>query len=280
MALWGKTDALASTPKFIARTARFDSTTAVNTTAETIDILASGTGFATGDAVVYSNGGGTSITNLTSGSTYYVRVVAAGLIELYDTYAHAIDTANTTGRVNLAGSPTGTQSLQRTGAGNVYGDHVYNGRTIVFVDAQEAQTTANKAKGITGAGWWLYRTYTDAQSATRHKAECLVAMAVSAADASDREDTIAVDLAITIGTQPSSIAIVSPDDVTLTVAATINGDVPLTYQWYDASDDSVVEGATSTTLELTAVTAPLSYYVIVSGGGISLQSDTAVISED
>ena len=279
MALWGKTDALASAPKFVARKAYFDST-AVNTTAETINIISSNTGFATGDAVLYSINGGTVIGGLTDATTYFVRVVGIALIELYDTYAHAIDTGATTGRLNITGAGVGTHILQRTTAANASGDHVYNGRQIIFVDAQEAQVAANKAKGITGAGWWAYRTYTDAQSTTRHKAECLVALAVGATAAGDVEDTVAVDLAITIGTQPASAAITSPADITLTVAATINGAVPLSYQWYDASDDTAIEGATAATLELADVTAPQSYYVIVSGGGIELQSDTALITEE
>lgn len=277
MALWGKTDALASAPKFVARKAFFDST-AVNATADTINILSSNTGFATGDAVLYGINGGTVIGGLTNATTYFVRVVGAGLIELYDTYAHAIDTGATTGRLNISGAGVGTHVLQRTTAANVFGDHNYNGHTIVFVDAQEAQTTANKAKGITGAGWWAYRTYTDAQSNTRHKAECLIAITVGAVAAGDAEDTVTVDLAITIGTQPASVEITSGDDVTLTVAATINGAVPLTYQWFDASDDSAVEGATTTSLALENVTAEASYYVVVSGGGVSATSDTAAIT--
>lgn len=277
MSLWGKTDALASAPKFVARKALFDST-AVNATDNTINILSSNTGFATGDAVLYSINGGTVIGGLVDNTTYYVRVVGAGLIELYDTYANAIAAPATTGRLDITGAGVGIQILQRTTAANVFGDHVYNGRQIVFVDAQEAQVAANKAKGITGAGWWAYRTYTDAQSSTRHKAECLIAMAVGAAAAGDAEDTVAVDLAIVIGTQPLTQEVASGADVTLTVVATINGDVPLTYQWYDASDDSALTGETASSLELLDVTAPASYYVIVSGGGISLQSDTAAIT--
>ena len=277
MALWGKTDALASAPKFVAHKAYFDST-AVNTTAETINILSSNTGFATGDAVLYGINGGTVIGGLTNATTYFVRVVGAGLIELYDTYAHAVATGATTGRLNITGAGVGTHILQRTTAANAFGDHNYNGHQIVFVDAQEAQVTANKAKGITGAGWWAYRTYTDAQSSTRHKAECLVALAAGAVAAGDAEDTVAVDLAIVIGTQPASQEITSGADVTLTVVATINSAVPLTYQWYDASDDSAVEGATSDTLELANVTAEASYYVIVSGDALTLQSDTAAIT--
>lgn len=289
MALWGKTDALASTPTFVARKAFIDST-AVDTTAETINILSSNTGFATGDAVLYSINGGTVIGGLTDATTYFVRTVGAGLIELYDTYARAINQSATTGRLNITGAGVGTHILQRTGAANVYGDHVNNGRTIIFVDAQEAQVTANKAKGITGAGWWLYRTYTDAQETTRHKAECLVAMAVGAVAAGDREDTIAVDLAITIGTQPANTTVdlsdSETDTATFTVVATVNSAVPLSYQWQKqeagAGAWTAITGATAasfTTGVLTVVADNTDKYrVVVSADAISLTSDAATLT--
>lgn len=44
------------------------------------------------------------------------------------------------------------------------------------VSVEEAGVTANKAKGVAHAGWVQYSTYTDAQGATRHKSEVLVAM--------------------------------------------------------------------------------------------------------
>lgn len=50
----------------------------------------------------------------------------------------------------------------------------------VFVDLTEAGIAANRAKGLTGPGWWLYHT-----SNGRHYAECLVPMKVSAGDAGD-----------------------------------------------------------------------------------------------
>jgi hypothetical protein len=54
-----------------------------------------------------------------------------------------------------------------------------------LVDITEASVTANKAKGLGTGGWNLYTTYTDGTGATRHRAETLVAMAVTAADAGD-----------------------------------------------------------------------------------------------
>ncbi len=47
-------------------------------------------GFETGDKVVYTNGGGTSITGLTSTNTYYVIRVDANTIQLASSYANAI----------------------------------------------------------------------------------------------------------------------------------------------------------------------------------------------
>ena len=64
--------------------------------------------------------------------------------------------------------------LNATDNGNAY-----------FIDTTEAGVTANRAKGLKTGGWNLYTTYTDANGNTRHKAESLVAMAVSAADAGD-----------------------------------------------------------------------------------------------
>jgi hypothetical protein len=61
----------------------------------------------------------------------------------------------------------------------------------VFVDLEEAAVPANRAKGLTGPGWWLYHTANG-----RHFAECLVPMKVAAADAGDLGVTGAGDDAI------------------------------------------------------------------------------------
>jgi len=41
----------------------------------------------------------------------------------------------------------------------------------IFVSDEEAAVASNRAKGITGPGWWLYHTANG-----RHFAECLVPM--------------------------------------------------------------------------------------------------------
>jgi hypothetical protein len=50
----------------------------------------------------------------------------------------------------------------------------------VFVDLTEAGVASNRAKGLTGPGWWLYHT-----AKGRHFAECLVPMKVTAVAAGD-----------------------------------------------------------------------------------------------
>ena len=89
MALWGKLDTLAASPKYITRKAYFG-TSAVNATDNTIDLRNSNTDFATGDGVVYNANGGSAIGGLTSGNTYYAYQTAiSGVIKLSDTEAHA-----------------------------------------------------------------------------------------------------------------------------------------------------------------------------------------------
>ena len=235
MALFGITDALASAPKFIARKALFDSaaTSVVSAANDTINLLPSNTGFNTGDSVYYSINGGTAIGGLTDATTYFVRVTGAGLITLYDTYAHAIDTANTTGLVGISAVGVGTQSLQLTGAANASGP---NNSALVFVDAAEARATETRAKGIKNAGWWLYKTWTNADGSVAKQAECIVALndasvALDPDTTGDREDTIAEDLVITIGTHPANITKTAPATATFTVVATANSTEVLTYQW-------------------------------------------------
>lgn len=294
MAIHGKTDTLASTPKYVARKASFTAGAGtVDTTANTISLLASNTGFNTGDAVVYNNGGGTTITGLTNDATYYVRVVGAGLVTLYDTYAHAIDVANTTGILDLSGAGAGVQSLQRTGAANPYGDHINNGAAIVFVDLTEAQQPGNRAKGIKSPGWWLYRTGTNADTSVYHHAECLVALAGNADNlpvtTGDREDAIAQD-GIVITVQPADTSVVEPNTATFTVTATAAGST-LAYQWQKAESSAptvwtnVGTDSNSYTTGVTAVAAGSGatngdlYRVIVSAAGAnSVTSATATLT--
>lgn len=272
MALWGKTDALASKPKYLTKLNTFDatSTSIINTTAETIAIP--GHGFQTGDAVLYTKtADSTAVGGLTTATTYYVIRVSGDSIKLATSASNA--TAGTA--INLSAVGTGTaDTLQLTAP------------TVFFVDAQEASVATNKAKGITGAGWWLYRTYSDSASTTRHKAECLVSMSVNASVSGDAEDTVVVDRAITIGTQPTDETVVEGDPVTFLVAATATGVGALTYQWQKQTDGTGswanVTGATGTeyTIDETVLADSDDKYrvVISSAGAADATSDAATLT--
>lgn len=295
MALWGKTDALVSAPKWVARKATFDSasTSVVDATANTINLIPSNTGFSTGDQVYYNIGSGTVIGGLTNNTSYFVRVVAAGLIELYDTYANATASSGTTGRVDITGVGVGSHTLQRTGAANPVGDHNFNGQVLLFIDREEAQQDSNRAKGLKSPGWWLYRTYTDTNSVVRHKSSCLVAIDVLASVANDglndAADAVVAD-AIVVGTVDNQ-SVVAPNTATFSVTASASPSVTLAYQWQRAQStapDTWVDVGTNSSSFTTGATAVAAgagdtngdlYRVIVSATGRdSVTSNTATLT--
>jgi len=198
MALWNNTDTLAGAPKFITRKGSFlaSSASIVDVALDRINILTSGTGFNTGDQVKYTINGGTVITGLTADALYFIRVVGAGIVELYNTYANATAPSGTTGILAITALGVGTHSLQRTGLANPMDSER---RGLVFVSREESLVAANRAKGLVSPGWWLYTTYTDSGSATRHKAELLIALDVLNATSGDAgvtgtgDDTIVAD---------------------------------------------------------------------------------------
>jgi hypothetical protein len=159
----------------------------------------------------------------------------------------------------------------------------------VFVSTEEALLATNKSKGITGAGWWLLNEYTDAQGSTRYKAECLVAMAVAtvtSGDAADDAKVSDIEIAITIGAQPTAQTAVA-GAATFTVTATVNSGT-VTYQWQKKEANTTkwtnVTGATSATLALTGltnVTDNADQYRVVLGsdsGAKKVNSDAAVLT--
>jgi hypothetical protein len=252
MALWGKTDTLASAPKYVTRKAVFDAQSKVSSSGDTIDLSDANTNFSTGDGVVYT---GASGIGLTQGTAYYVMRQTDNKIKLATTEAGS--KAGATG-INLTAGATGaigylqrnTEGNEATGASGATGsslqfspagDHIYNGRDLYFIDADEAQQAENIARGLKVPGWTNYRSYTDANGNVRHKSEVLVAMsAYSGAtgvgtyqaqtdDASD--DAVLVDATVTITAQPSNATRVAPATAQFTVAASLSGAGTLTYQW-------------------------------------------------
>lgn len=101
-----------------------------------------------------------------------------------------------------------------------------DGDKVYFVDATEAGVTANKAKGITTAGWNLYSTYVDSNSKTRHKVETLIALTNTAADAGD-VGAIVIPSTDMVDTVEYTIVTAGTTDFTTVGAA--NNDVGTTF---------------------------------------------------
>lgn len=80
----------------------------------------------------------------------------------------------------------------------------------------------------------------------------------------------------TISAQPASKQTFDPGNLTATVVATVSDGGTLKYQWYNASNDEEVEGATSATL---TTTTEGTYYVIVTNT-LADHSDNSVKSEE
>ena len=103
------------------------------------------------------------------------------------------------GRTDSNANKTQAGLARGNGAGSV-------SETIVFIDAAEAVLNENASRGITGPGWWAYKTYTDGAGNTRHKAECLAFISNPDGTETQADDTIAADVAsaVTITVQPAA----------------------------------------------------------------------------
>ena len=151
-----------------------------------------------GDATVTKNAADTVVVGdvLELGGVAYIvkQVNSTTSIELHKNYAGSTNAA-------LAGA------VRRTPPKAVAEFVVKGGdsrtRELVFVDETERTIASNKARGITGPGWWLYETYNTAAGDTRHKAECLAPLTVTAAVAGDDTDdqkVADVEATINVGT--------------------------------------------------------------------------------
>ncbi len=103
------------------------------------------------------------------------------------------------GRTDSNANKTQAGLARGNGSGSV-------SETIIFVDAAEAVLNENASRGITGPGWWAYKTYTDGAGNTRHKAECLAFISNPDGTETQADDTIAGDVAsaVTISAQPTA----------------------------------------------------------------------------
>lgn len=126
---------------------------------------------------------------------------------------------------------------------------------VFFVDITEAQSSANKAKGINTPGWVRVKSHTDAQGQQRNKVEVLVALSATAAVAGDAaDDTVVGDSNLTITTQPANVSVTAPAAASFSVVAS---DMGGSFQWQvkvgtaqyaNVTDGGVYSGATTATL--------------------------------
>ena len=152
--------------------------------------------------------------------------------------------------------------------------HFPSGTNLLFIDDTEAALDENKVRGLKWPGWWAYRTYTDGDGNTRHKAECLAFANQTAANAGDygtaqggTEDNPAADVAsaVTITGQPAAVTgAATPYTGTFAVTTSTTGTPgTLIYQWQyqtasqttkwtNLTNTGVYTGATTATLTLTA----------------------------
>ena len=204
-----------------------------------------------------------------SGVQYTVEsVVSATSLKLKVAYA------GSTGTVTAANAIRRTPPKE-VAARLLHEGHYPSGTKFIFIDDTEAALDENKIRGLKWPGWWLYRTYTDGDGNTRHKAECIAfANATQGAAVGDygaadggTEDNPAADVAsaVTITGQPANVTgAATPFTGTFAVTTSTTGTPgTLIYQWQvqtasqttkwtNLTDTGVYSGSTTDTLTLTA----------------------------
>ena len=154
------------------------------------------------DATVTKNAADTVVVGdvLDLGGVQYLvkQVNSTTSIELHKKYAASTNNS-LSGAIRRTPPKAVAEYVVKGGDSNSY--------SLVFCDTTEDSIASNKTRGISGPGWWLYRTYQSHLGVAKHKAECLVPLKVTAAAAGDySDDTLAADVleVITVGTQPAN----------------------------------------------------------------------------
>ena len=160
-------------------------------------------GVTNGDATVSKNAGDTvavgDVLNISSVNYIVKQVTSTTAIELHKNYAGSTATVAAASVIKRTPPKAVAEYVIVGGDSNSY--------DLVFVDTTEDSIASNKTRGISGPGWWLYRSFVSSSGLTKHKAECLVPLKVAAGSAGDfAQDTIDADVleTITVGTQPAN----------------------------------------------------------------------------
>ena len=186
-------------------------------------------GVTNGDATVSKNAGDTvvvgDVLNISSVNYIVKQVTSTTSIELHKNYAGSTATVAAASVIKRTPPKAVAEYVIVGGDSNSY--------DLVFVDTTEDSIASNKTRGISGPGWWLYRTYQSHNGDTKHKAECLVPLKVAAGSAGDfAQDTIDADVneTITVGTQPAN-STSSSGAGTFVAAFSVDQSGTITYQW-------------------------------------------------
>ncbi len=182
-----------------------------------------------GDATVTKNAGDTVVVGDVldiSGVSYIVKVVTSTTsIELHKNYAGSTATVSAASVLRRTPPKAVAEYVIVGGDSNSY--------DLVFVDTTEDSIASNKTRGISGPGWWQYRSYVSHNGDTKHKAECLVPLKVAVGTSGDfGDDTIAADVleTITVGTQPAN-STSSSGAGTFTAAFSVDQSGTKVYKW-------------------------------------------------
>lgn len=162
-----------------------------------------------------------------SGVAYIVKeVTSATAIELHTTYTGSTGTVAAANAVRRT-APKAVAEYVIKGGDTAPGE-------LVFVDLTEAALAENKSRGITGPGWWKYRTFTAANGDTRHKAEHIAFVSNTAVLAGDdADDTIVADVAsaVIIDVQPAASTSASGAGTFTLTTSTTGTPGALVYKW-------------------------------------------------
>lgn len=213
-----------------------------------------------------------------SGVQYTVEsVVSATSLKLKAEYAGS------------TGTVTAANAIRRTApkefaAGLLHEGKYPAGTQIIFIDDTEAALDENKIRGLKWSGWWAYRTFTDGDGNTRHKAECIAFANATAANAGDFDnDNPAADVAsaISISAQPSAQSTQAPAGGILTVDTIGAADALRTAGTYTitASDYTTDAAGTGATFSV-VVDGSGAAAVTVTGAGSGFVVDETITIDD
>lgn len=278
MALWGTADSLYSVGTievdYSGKQVIGSGTSFTATGISTGDMITIGAGGTFGSAII---SGITSDLVISIATTQYLtgQVISGVAYSISEKPIYTLEDSNYSS--NVVGLTTTVPNH------NVYGIDIYETGLL----APGASGLSTQYGGF-HAGWVGIHTYVDADGNFRVKTETLVAMSSinggtfptysAAGDADD--DTVLVDAAITITSQPASVGVGTTETATFSVTASVVPSyAPLAYQWYE--EGSILAGETGTSVTIANTDASkdgYEYNVVITSGDVTATSGIATMS--